>query len=403
MSHFAQWIFRHTPRGRRLVLWLIPFAFLNGLLAGLRWPSLWATGHMVFDYHFGIGKRGLFGTLLHLVAPPPYHYLTLARIGFIVFGIWLTLLSVAAWRIARRDTGIAASFVFFFLSAGFASLVCDMGYLEHFGLVIVMICLLLPHGRPWLALRAVMATAAVFLHEANFLMFVPLIAFDTWAVGGFRLARRALVEPLAVLAPASAAAFYLANVRTACDHAATLAYLQHKVRDFPIRDDAIETLCRTGATNLISVSYVWVKGWQLYFLFLALVVILPSAIYNMALLRSMLRGRPVVVAAAVLAILSPCALIFVGADLVRFTSLIQLTSLLALISIARRVGLPSGGTLPALLRNPVLLSAIAAYELSTSLVLTDGSVMMKFPFVPLALRLIEVVLGMAPLLIIPNA
>jgi hypothetical protein len=75
-------------------------------------------------------------------------------------------------------------------------------------------------------------------------------------------------------------------------------------------------------------------------------------------------------------------LIIVAADLIRFVSLIQVTSLLVLISSARRMGLPGGGALPPLLRGPACLTALAALELGSSLVLTHGApILERAPFV----------------------
>ncbi len=389
------------PRGRKLVPWLIPLAFLHGVLAALRWPMLWATSQMVLDYHFGFGKRGLVGTVLGWVAPPPYHYVTLARIGFIAFGIWLALLTAAGWRTVRADPGMAAAAMFLFLSAGFASLVCDAGYLEHFGLVLALLCLLLPAGLAWLPLRAALAIVAVLAHEANFLMFVPLIAFDAWFAAGAPFAWRGLTAGAGVLLPAGAATFYLGNIRTACDHARAMAYFQSKVRDFPIRQDSVDTLCRDGAWNLHFLQSVWHSGvWSVY-MGLALVVVLPSTIFDLCVIARMARGRVVVILAAVSATISPLALLLLGADLVRFVTLMQVNSALILLSLSRRAGLPPGGALPAALRNPVWLGALAAYEIGTALVLTDASPMMKFPFVPLVQRLLDVLRGNASFVVIP--
>jgi hypothetical protein len=388
------------PRGHRLVVLLIPFAFLHGLFATLRWPARWATTHMVFNYHFGFGKRGLFGTLLHIASPPPYHYLTLALTSFAIFALWVSLLIAASWRLIRGDTGIAAAFVLAFLSAGFASVVSDMGYFEHCGLVLAIACMLMPPGLGWLPLRAAAALLAVLVHEANFLMLVPVMAFDAWA-GAQRNGRRAGVAAAgAVLLPAAAVTAYLGNVETACDHAAAMAYYQARAQDFTIRADAVQTLCRTGADNMHWMTFLW-HGWEVYFLSFALVVVLPSIAYNAGLLASLLRGRRIALAGAFAAIASPMALTVFGADLVRFVSFSQITSLLLLVSAGRRVGLPQGGTLQGLMRSPALITAIAAYEIGTALVMTDGSAMLKFPFVPLAQRLMEVTRGLAPFVVIP--
>jgi hypothetical protein len=400
MNRFAAASAARLPRGHALVLWLLPLAFLHGLFSALRWPMLWATDHMVFNYHFGFGKRGLFGTILHMVAPPPYHYATLARLGFIIFGIWIVLLAGAAWRSLRTDAGMAVAFVLFFLSAGFSCLVDDMGYLEHVGLVLLLLGFFTPSRAAWLPVRAVLAILAVLVHEANFLMLVPVMALDAWHAGLRRGSTRAMLEGAAVLLPAAALTYYIGNVQTGCDHEAVHAYFQSLARDFFMRRDAVETFCRDGMRNLAYLVPIWSSGWQSKFLAMALVVVLPSTLFNLALAARVLRGKPLTLAVAVLATASPVALIVLGADLVRFVSLMQVTSLLVLLSGARRLGLPADGTLPHALRNKALLCGLAGYELATALMLTDTTLMMKFPFVPLVQRLL-LVLRSGPFVVIP--
>jgi hypothetical protein len=151
---------------------LLPISLLCGTLSGLRWPQTYTISHMVIDYHFGFGKRGLIGLILEHIDRPPYHYVTLAWMAFAVFAVWVGLLVVSGWRCIRTDTGIGIGFLLFFLSAGFACLVCDIGRGEHFGLALAMVCLLLPAWAPLLPLRAALLAAAVLMQEINCLIVV---------------------------------------------------------------------------------------------------------------------------------------------------------------------------------------------------------------------------------------
>jgi hypothetical protein len=357
---------------------------------------------MIFDYHFGFMRRGLFGAALELLAPPPYHYLTLARIAFAVCALWLALLACAGWRLVRTDSGIAAAMVLFFLSAGFASLIDDMGYLEHVGLILVLICLFLPATWQGLATRSLLIVAAVLVHEANLLMLVPVIGFDCWAAANAAGWRRPILLTLAVLLPAILFTWYFGAPGLSCDATHALVYYSAKARDFVVRSDAIDALCGSSLRLFGLVQMAWISGVRFVDFFLALSVILPSTLFNLCLSGRILRRSLTGFVAATLAAFSPLVLIIVAADLIRFVSLIQVTSLLVLISSARRMGLPGGGALPPLLRGPACLTALAALELGSSLVLTHGAPMLKFPFVPLAIRTAQIILERAPFVVIPN-
>ena len=295
---------------------------------------------MMIDYHFGFGKRGLIGEVLELIDKPPYHYVTLAVMAFTVFGLWLVLLGCAAYRVVRKDSGIAAAMVLFFLSAGFASLVCDVGRGEHFGLLVTLPCLLMPQGSVWLVARVTLAMSAILMQEANYLIFVPLIAFDAWIGIGRHTVPRATISAVAIILPTTLLAYVLGNSKTACN-AAALSHFQKMAADFTFQPIPLATLCISGRMNLDLVAQdLWSIGAQFVRLPLALMVVLPSVLFNLLLLARIVAGRlghgdfksaPAIGAAIVVAV-SPAAVIIFGVDVERFMSLAQATSLLCLIS-----------------------------------------------------------------------
>jgi hypothetical protein len=357
---------------------------------------------MVIDYHYGFGKRGLLGAILELVDRPPYHYVTLAIIAFATFALAIALLVVGAWRDLWRDTGFAAAFLLFFLSAGFASLMCDVGRGEHFGFLLAAICLLMPVSLRWLALRAALMVSAALIQEANFLIFVPVLAVDVWAGRVASEAKWPFASALATALPAALMTFYLGNVRTACDGDAAMAQFQHLARDFHIQAIPIATLCLSGSQNLdLAMRALWAVGRYALIMPLALLVSIPSTAFNIWLAARVMGGRRLMVALGGAATLSPLLLLLVAVDVVRFVTLIQLTSLLLLIAAGRRFGPMPGGALPPLLRNGVALAMLAAFQLGTGVTLNDGYPMEKFPFQPLVTRLEEIINGHAPFLVIP--
>jgi hypothetical protein len=381
---------------------LLPISALCGILSGLRWPQTYTISHMVIDYHFGFGKRGLIGLILEHIDRPPYHYVTLAWMAFAVFVVWVGLLVVSGWRGIRTDTGIGVGFLLFFLSAGFACLVCDIGRGEHFGLALAMICLLLPAAAPMLAVRAVLLAAAVLMQEINCLIVVPVVAFDVWVGCRNRQSYRPVLWAIAAAMPATLLTWYLGNVKTACDLGAALPYFQKMLVDFKLAWVPVATLCRDGRANFADIeSAVWSVPTQVATLPLALIAALPSTLFNLWLAFRVLRGRLPGRLACLVATLPPLALLLFGADVVRFVTLIQVTSLLVLLSAARRAGLPREGTLPPTPRRAAAVVVLVGFELGSSLTLNDGSPMLKFPFQPLVQRAVAIAGGTQPFVVIP--
>ncbi len=380
---------------------LLPFAFLYGLLSALRWPQIYTITHMVIDYRFGFGKRGLIGAILEHVDKPPYHYITLAWIAFAVFVLWLTTLLLAARQAIAADLGITAATLLFFLSAGFASLVCDVGRGEHFGLLLALPCLLMPARAILLPVRAALLCIAVLVQEANFLIIAPIVIFDVWLSTSLKNSPTRLLFTAATSVPAAILTWYLGNLQTACDINAAVGSFQHLVADFPIQPVPVGTLCLNGAANLAMVRRaLWSIPAEAARIPMALVVALPSTIFNLVLTARVLRHARLDVAASIAVTFAPLALLLVGVDVVRFVTLIQLTSLLALISGYRRYGLPANGTFSTPNRLTPLI-AIAALELGSTLTLNDGNPMLKFPFMPLVQQAISIGRGHTPFRVIP--
>jgi len=382
---------RESPAGlHRAALWLLPLAFMDGVLAAVRWPETYTLSHMVIDYHFGFGKRGLIGEIVRLIDRPPYHYVTLAWMAFAVFALWMLSLMAAAWPGLRRDAGVAAAFVIFFLSAGFISLVCDIGRGEHFGLMLAVPCLMMPLRRAWLPVRAAALLAAVLMQEVNFPIVAPLLWFDVWIGWRQRQGLRPIGYAAATILPATLLTWYLGNLRTACDTAAATAYFQQLVADFQIQAVPVATLCIDGRANIALVFHaLWSDAAKAVIFPLALAVALPSTLFNLVLTARVLAHRSLGVAFAGMAIFAPLALLIVGADVVRFVTLIQVTSLLVLVSAVRRLGLPPAGTLPPTRHRVAMIMALAAFELGSAVTLNDGNEMRKFPFEALVLQAFE--------------
>ena len=395
---------------RRIAAVLLAAAGLNGVLSALEWPSLYALTHMVIDYRFGFGKRGLLGCLLSVIDHPPYHYATLAWMAFAVFAAWLILLAFIMGRLARRTPEIGDALLLFLLSLGFASLVCDVGRGEHFGILLALVCLLLPVGLPGLGARAVLLVMAVLIHEANFLIVAPLVGFDTWLGAPTRKPARATACAAMVVLPATGWTAWLGNARAGCRGAEQIAYLQHRVADFTIDPIPLATLCNDGRANFdLTLHAFWMRPhWSILF-WLALVLALPSTVLNLVLLARIVRRRGLV-AVGVAASLSPIVLMAVGVDAVGGRVVVDessmlghrmRSSLLVLAAAARRLGPPAGGWLPVPPRWKAAVAAVALLELASAMPLNDGQAPLKFPYTALWQRVTDIAEGSAKFVVHP--
>jgi len=171
--------------------------------------------------------------------------------------------------------------------------------------------------------------------------------------------------------------------------------------DFPFEPITAATLCNDGAKNLDLVRQnVWSIGTQFVRIPLSFIVTLPLVVFNICLAARVLGASVYAVFALLVVAVSPCLLVLVGVDVERFVTLSQVTSLLALIAAARRVGPPSGGTLVRSRHSMAVVIGLAAFELGSSLTLNDGSQTLKFPYAPLVVRLISVLQGHEPFVVI---
>jgi hypothetical protein len=372
---------------------------MMGISSALRWPQAYSLSYMIVDYHFGFGKRGFLGSIFDQVDKPPFHYVTLATFAFAVFGVWLVMLIYAARRLMSVDFGVASALILFFLSAGFSSLVCDVGRGEHFGLTLAISCLLLPYGASWLILRLALLFVSLLAQEANYFIAVPPVLLDLWLATRHRNFNVQIFCLLSLMLPCTSLTIYMGSTTTCVADAA--AYFQRMAADFRFEPMAVATLCNDGAKNLELVrENLWSIGTQFVRIPLALIVTLPLVVLNIYLAARVLGASVYAVFNLVMVAFSPCLLVLVGVDVERFVTLSQVTSLLALISAARRVGLPVGGTLVVSRRGMAIVIGLATFELGSSLTLNDGSQTLKFPYTPLVVRLISVLQGHEPFVVI---
>jgi hypothetical protein len=383
---------------------LVPASILYGILSGFRLPGRWATTNLVLDYHFGFTKRGAFGELLEWLKTPPYPYSFLAAVAYGIFLVSLGLLIYLFCK-GREHTGRSTLlFAGFFTSVGFVFLVHEVGYLDHIGLLIAVICLLSGAGSAGICMRLALCAFGILVHEAFMLMFLPVILADTWLVTRSSGPRASMLRVLTVAIPCVLLGAHMGHYRSQTPPSTQVAYYNGKLSDSQVREDAIEPMRLSLRDNLQLMAYYFHEAKYLRTFVATVLVVAPLTAFYLWIVNSILidagvriLGRLSFVAAS----LAPLALNIVAWDEVRFITLVQVTSFLMVLSVTRRMGWRTIAG-PGYRELGVLAAAVIALSLGSEVTLFDGYVMQKFPFTNDLRSFVKAVGGTAPLIAAPG-
>jgi hypothetical protein len=394
----------HDGRWRKAITYaIVPASILYGILSGFRLPSRWATTNLIFDYHFGFTKRALFGELLAFFKAPPYPYFFLAAIAYCIFLVSLGLLIYFFWKGRAVSSRAILLFAGFFTSVGFVFLVHEVGYLDHIGLLVALICVLLGSSYVGICTRLVLCALGILVHEAFMLLFLPAVLADLWLVTRPLGARESMLRVLTVAIPCVLLAVHMGRYKVEVPESAEVAYYNAKLSDSKITEDAIDPLHLSLSDNLQVMADFYHSAKYLRIFVATVVVVTPLVIFYLWIVSSILTDAGVAFFARLIFLavgLSPLALNIVAWDEVRFISLTQVTSFLLILSVTRRMGWKAMAHLR-LRELPMLAAALIALSLGSEVKLFDGYVMQKFPFTEDIRSFVKAVDGSPPLIRAP--
>jgi len=234
------------------------FASLFGILSGLSWPNIWSVTHLLFDYEYGIIKRWLVGEILSFGFNTAVSYDILVIISVTFFLIWLFLLFFRLLVLGKDDSYIWLISAVVLISPGFIYLVHEIGYFDHVGLIILLLCFLLPKNGTGLLGRLFLCAIMILVHEAFFLMFFPTVVLE-YLIGPTQCCiRKRLPTTLFLIATIAGLTYVVGQQTLAVDQ--TDSYVEHvdeRALNFSIRPDAVEVLFRDGNENIKIVSELW--------------------------------------------------------------------------------------------------------------------------------------------------
>lgn len=400
---------RLEARGDSLLFPLTLLALFFGFLSGVRAPNLWAATHLLFDYSDGFIKRGLSGEVLTIFFGHTVSYRTLVALSFGIFAVWVLLLLLRLRAVATFDRAIWIVAAVVFVSPGFVFLVHEIGYLDHVGLVVVLLCFLMPANAAGLAGRLLLCGAMIVTHEAFFLMFFPVVVLD-FAVRATMIGYRFRTAGAILLVAVTAAATYTMGQLTprAENESAYVEYLDNRASDFPVRRDTVTVLFRNARDNLTVNWEVWRQPSQWLAAVAAAAFLLPLAIALILIgclmvYRTSLpdRTKTVLCVGVVVSGLSPLLLNVVAWDVWRFVALTQVSAFLALLAVGQNLR-------TAIVPRPWSQSAIYALVIlavlgaATSPPLFDEYTPVKPPFLAHVIHLKNALTGEVHWLPIPS-
>jgi hypothetical protein len=325
------------------------------LLKGLRMPSAWVATHLTFNYSQGFVRRGLVGEVLYRLhgcgGPQHYNGLAVFAIAWFVLVVgatgWLMRRALAA---GRGDLGLAFALLVFLASPALVFFVHIIGYLDDFavlyGVGFVMLASRARRHSALLVAALVGGAVLALVHEMLTWSFSPAIAFAllccaardaSGARPSWRRWGSALGAWIGLLGEALAAG--VLGTRSPARINALVQSVAPRV-DFPLRGDAFDVLHRSLAENLTHLMpYHWSQPGTIDALVRTTLTAAPGIlfliVYGVHVLGAMVsdpRWRRLLVAAFVLATLSPHVLNLVGWDTGRWNAISLWTAFLCVAS-----------------------------------------------------------------------
>ncbi len=326
MGDFRQMQFLRLAAAASLLL-----ALVNHLLP----PKAFAATQLLFDYQFGLIRRGLAGEVLGLLTGPQVSitevYLataSLSMFGALAFYLFLQ-------RFMPDQVSGYLLLILALNSFAYASFIGNTGYLDAALLGLTLLALSVD-GNRGLVLRLLVVVVAMLLHENMLPYFALLIGFDTWL--GFKDYKNRLLLALspAVLGVVTLAVLIGFGGITADQATAFGDYLQSRA-GFALDPNSTIVAGRTIAGNLALMAELrgTTKYWA-WVMFDGVPLLLMSVwliwLCNRVLGDAVSRQTR---AWLILAVLAPLSLNIVAFDVVRFGVASVLAGFIAIALILR--------------------------------------------------------------------
>ena len=168
---------RIFPVSSRAVSIVVVVIGLFSVLRGLRFPNIWSYTHYLFNYDYGLVKRGLIGAI---VSGTGIDALTSYRFFYVLSFAILLLCLVFLFRLALatiKSGGTTSAVVplVFFSSMSVVYLSHTAGYFDQIGLLLTLLVLSVRSFSLRFLLGIAGTLFCLFVHEAFLVLFFPVI------------------------------------------------------------------------------------------------------------------------------------------------------------------------------------------------------------------------------------
>jgi hypothetical protein len=354
------------------------------VLKGIRYPSAWAYTHYLFNYNFGFTKRALIGTLINLLGIPylkSYSFFLIFSTVMLFANIFLIYLFMRD-LIASNNKLLVGCAIIFASSLGVVYLANSNGYFEQIGLLAVLIAMRVKGFFRKLLFLIPSFAIALLAHEANFIIFFPVIfislLLDIKPENGLKkLIALGIFSAVTIML-----VFFIGN-STISRGMANKMYRETttEIKDISlINTNTYEVLISGVDKSLVLMQKHWTnKDFPqntLNYLLATLPAIL-TLIYLMVMMLKKSNASKLLIILSILASVSPFVLNFLASDMNRWNTLAITTSFLVLSTVftsnkSAAADLPEG-------IYPILIFVLFL-NATTTIYMFGGYTVRQFPF-----------------------
>lgn len=312
---------------------LVILAFALMILRGLLPPNGFSATVLLFDYEFGLIRRGLMGSLANLYWGDEVTRGEVFAVSAVMSLFGLLALFVHVARVWLRDVAGALLALVLFTSFAFGAIVAAVGYMDL--VIIGLVCLsLLTDPTRWAGAvaRAAALVLGMAFHEVALGYVMVFLAAEIWVRGG-GLARALLpiIAGVAAFAVLSTAADLPAE-----DIPAFMAHIDAKAAFTPDPEATVVVERRLIDNLAVMAEKRTEAGYRAWVVFDGVPLLAMMLWCAWLVLRGIGPGDPVARVLALGAIAAPLSLNVIAFDVVRFGAMSVLCAMLLAVALWTR-------------------------------------------------------------------
>ncbi len=317
-------------KNKNIWLFVTIFILFISISRTIRFPNIWSYSHFLFNYENGFTKRALLGAFFNCFGIPffrTYAFFFVFSYAIYIFNIYLLISLLRKIIRSNQAMHIFASIVFV-SSLGIVFLTHTIGYFDHIGLLITLICLHIEGFNKRIIFLFIAMPIALLIHEAILIMFFPVMFMSL--ILSMNNKKQAIALAVFTLMT-MIIAFVVSNATLDPDTAERMYQMYDSENIHTLRRGAFNVLKRNVGSNVDIIRTVWTNPVIFAKLILSLAVTAPSFVFIIYVLMQILhqnkKGKFTILL-SILAALSPIVLHCFGWDTYRWNTMVIITTFL---------------------------------------------------------------------------